>query len=119
MTWYVYRQNNSRGVFTKPAMFVAVEVNTPGLSADEAMAVAWARAGKVGVEPHAPPYCPCCGERWSDYADEHKERPNVAGDDDAVYSKSLERTYRDWAKRDKVPLALYLHADGTREEVMP
>ncbi len=112
MTWYVYRQNNSQGVFTKPALFVAVEVNATGLSAEEAKAVAWARAGKVGVEPYAKPYCPCCGERWSDYASEYKERP-------AVYSESYESTYRDWAKQDKVPLALYLHADGTKEEVMP
>lgn len=109
MTWYVYRQNNSGGFFKKPALMVAVEIDAKSLTGEESNTVAFSRAKSVGVDPNAP-YCECCGKRWSDHAEEREDRP--AADDGWDM-------YRKWAKRDQVPLALYIHADGTKEEVMP
>lgn len=56
MPYFTYRQNNSYGRFTKPAILVVViAVDTE--EADE-------KAEKAGLYFDGAGDCPCCGDRW-------------------------------------------------------
>ena len=55
----MYRQNNSRGYFRKPAVNVFIEAET----SDEADRIFLTIDGCY-FDPHCDFDCPCCGDRW-------------------------------------------------------
>lgn len=58
MKVYTWRQNNSGGYFTLPALNILVEAD----SEDEAKEIA---VSKWGIRFDNPNDCSCCGYRWS------------------------------------------------------
>lgn len=56
MKYYEYRQNNSGGSFTEPAISVFIEADTP----EEADSIAIENGLYFGGEGD----CECCGDRW-------------------------------------------------------
>ena len=58
MSFYAFRQNNSGGTFTQPAINVSVEAD----SADEANDIAESHG--VYFDDDYEVDCECCGERW-------------------------------------------------------
>ena len=92
MTYYMFRQNNSGGLFRTPAINVIVEAS----SKDEAnyLATEYSDVYFGGVGD-----CSCCGDRWSPL-DEWDEGYNTLDDaKDAMYDHDKE-----WAKADRVPV---------------
>lgn len=63
MTYYTYRQNNSGGSHTKPAINLVVKADTPA----EADAIAIANG--VYFDPMFEVDCECCGNRWDSAVD--------------------------------------------------
>ena len=59
MSFYTFRQNNSGGAFTSPAINVFVEAD----SADEANDIA--ESYEVYFDDDYDFDCKCCGQRWS------------------------------------------------------
>lgn len=72
--WYSYRQNNTGGSFTGPALYIIVEAENADL-ADEIAEEngAYFDGCESGYD------CPCCGDRWHRSYDEGDESPNVYG----------------------------------------
>lgn len=109
MTWYVYRQNNSRGEWHLPAINLVVEA----LSQTTAFEI----AKQHGLDLDAP-FCPCCGERWSDHASEEAKKPTLddmfIDPDGPLYKGRGHRGERSGAI---VPRAMYVATDGTVEVV--
>jgi hypothetical protein len=58
MTYYNYRQNNSGGSFSDPALNVVVKANSPA----EADAIAITKG--IYFDPEFEIDCDCCGNRW-------------------------------------------------------
>ena len=58
MSFYTFRQNNSGGTFTLPAINVSVEAD----SADEANDIAESHG--VYFDDNCEVDCECCGQRW-------------------------------------------------------
>ena len=101
LKWYTFRQNNSGGRFSDPAMVIAIEAHNE--------AAAKFKAPLCGVDESAP-YCPCCGERWYlGRCEEHDAKPSL-GD---VVGTEWERFYA--PLKNGVPRILYVHADGSKE----
>ena len=105
MKWYEFDQNNSGGSFHAPAIRLYVEA--------ESKEVACARASAHGVYfdgIDAGIDCSCCGDRWM--------RPYRAEDDrpEPEYERSASTTYPLWAREAGIPLAMWVHADGTIEK---
>lgn len=63
MTYYNYRQNNSGGSFSTPAINLVVKADSP------ADADAIALANGVYFDPTFEIDCDCCGNRWSSAVD--------------------------------------------------
>lgn len=99
MSWYVYRQNNSGGVFKAPAIAVAVEAPNKR--------EAWRQAKAAGLDPRAP-FCPCCGERWRNNPTKLPQRPTF----DDVFGKDQYGFYQRWSERDGVPLMKHVSLTG-------
>ena len=75
MPYFRYRQNNSGGVFTRPAIHVFVEADT----AAEADALAQGHGIYFdGCETGDD--CECCGDRWSRAWEEGQDEPRVYGE---------------------------------------
>ena len=62
MTYFIYHQNNSGGVFTGPAVSVIVAADT---AAD-----ANVKAAAAGIYFDGAGDCRCCGDRWYAYSDD-------------------------------------------------
>lgn len=109
MAWFSWRQNNSGGYFDGPIV-VAVEAGT------EAEALVVAKA--AGVCDDAA-YCECCGTRWSEgYCQEDPTKPPPYGPYSAEEGETCP-LLGEWPFfLHKGEAVLYIHADGTREEVM-
>ena len=78
--FYTFNQNNSGGYFvTDDTNGVCETVIIEALSPNDA----WYKLQKIGEKVGSKmfDYCPCCGERWSDYMDESdgKEHPEIYG----------------------------------------
>ena len=84
MTYYIYQQNNSGGVFINPAINVVVKADSP----EQADAIATAN----GVYFDSELDCECCGERWST-AGEWTASETIPAVSDSVIR---------WAKADSV-----------------
>lgn len=109
MAWFLYRQNNSGGIFDEPAVHVYVEADDT-VEADR-------RAEELGIYFNGVESgydCECCGDRW-DYA--------------SSYSNVGEDAHEDLLKTLKIvvgfggsllwygaPFALFYHKDGTKEQ---
>ena len=81
MTYFTYRQNNSGGVFTAPAINVVIKADT----AQEAEAIALANG--IYFDPMFEIDCECCGERWFDEAITSDTVP-VVSEWDTMFSKT-------------------------------
>jgi len=70
MTYYVFEQNNSGGVFVEPAVQVVIQAS----SEDEAVKVAVSNG--LYFDPEFEVDCECCGPRWSDpYTSDELPKP--------------------------------------------
>lgn len=58
MTYYTYRQNNSGGSFSDPAINVVIKADSPA----EADAIAITKG--IYFDPTFEIDCDCCGNRW-------------------------------------------------------
>lgn len=110
--WFAYFQNNSGGVYREPAMRVVVEAD----SEEDALKVAKA----AGVNERAK-HCPCCGLRWHCTADNEWENKPTLEDLfffwSAIPDPERRKRLSERAAREGTLLVLYVHKDGTREEV--
>ena len=60
MSYYIFEQNNSGGVFVEPAVQVVVEATC------EYEAVKVAISNGIYFDPELKIDCECCGPRWND-----------------------------------------------------
>lgn len=106
MSFYRYRQNNSGGFFTEPALYVFVEAG----SAEEADD----HAETLGVYFGGLGDCECCGSRWSTaWKSDAMEIPCVysPGDIEGEYSRDSV-----WSKSgDGIANVIIAYADGTKD----
>lgn len=65
MTYYTYRQNNSGGSFSDPAINVVIKADSP------AQADAIAITKGIYFDPEFEIDCECCGNRWSSAVDDY------------------------------------------------
>ena len=65
MTFFTFKQNNSGGSWTGPAIAVCIEADTK----DDAVT----KAESIGLYFDGYGDCPCCGARWSTYTDDGSE----------------------------------------------
>lgn len=105
--FYTYRQNNSGGFFTEPAVNVIIEAK----NADHANDIAESKGLYFDGEGD----CPCCGDRWYavDKSDGTK-RPQI-------YGKSIDKYLDDatylWGT-EKVPDVAVYYLDGREESFL-
>lgn len=106
MSFYRYRQNNSGGIWTEPAINVIVEAG----SADEAND----RAETLGVYFGGAGDCSCCGNRWSTaWENESTEEPCVYTPGD-LQECSGSRVFG-LSKDSDIPNIIVLYADNRKE----
>ena len=92
MTYYTYRQNNSGGSFSTPAISVVIKADTPA----QANAIAITKG--IYFDDNYEIDCECCGQRWypaTDY-DAVDAIPDVDAHDVS------------WAKCDDVPAQIVI-----------
>ena len=92
MPYYIYRQNNSGGSFSAPAIKVAIKAATP------ADADAIAIQNGIYFDPEFEIDCDCCGNRWSEASEYNKF-------DEVPPATEWEETF---AKYDEVPALLVI-----------
>lgn len=109
--WFKYDQNNSGGVFIGPAYNVYVEA----FDDDQANEIAEQNGVYFdGVDEGID--CECCGDRWS-----RSWYDSMEGNKETISAK--ESKCWDWdrrwnkGKKDPIPVALFIHLDGTKEKV--
>ena len=99
MTFFTFKQNNSGGWFTGPAIAVCVEAK----SLDEAVS----KAESIGLYFDGNGDCRCCGDRWySGYPDE--------GTEPLLYGNPLREYDGGFCGGEVLPWAIYF-ADGRVE----
>jgi hypothetical protein len=107
--FYTYRQNNSGGRFSEPALYVIIESYDPK--------VAEAIAGTVGVYfdgVHLGRDCSCCGDRWSSWCQKPTSEPTVYGEPLESFLKNEPKPYED-KYRNTIPTVLIVYQDGTKK----
>ena|SRR6185369_3052482 len=109
--FFTIHQNNARGVFNGPAIYVIVE----GVNVDDA----WSRVeDKLDPEP----YCGCCGDRWYKSWDDGTEVPSIYDTPIDLYVQEMKsqepgkRNKFDWSS-EEVPFAVIYYMDGTEKTV--
>lgn len=90
MTYYTYRQNNSGGSFTTPAINLVVKAD----SKEQAEVIALANG--VYFDPMFEVDCECCGNRWYDFADVSDTIPEVSNWD------------KSWSESEGIPAQLVI-----------
>ena len=102
--FYCYRQNNSFGVWSKPAIALIIEADTQQEAEDIACDMGVYFDGcEEGID------CPCCGDRWYSHPMEF-EQPGVY--DSGDYMGHTE--YR-IGSHTSVPSVMIIHSDGNVE----
>lgn len=92
LLWFSYRQNNSGGVFCKPAITVYIQAN----NASEANDIAEIHGLYFGGHGD----CPCCGNRW------YSQYDNSDGEHQLIFEKNDFSWNDSWAKSDDVPVMM-------------
>jgi len=100
--FYTFRQNNSGGYFIQNAdLGIGVFMIIEAQNKEEAIT----RRDKIGEkQSNFHDFCPCCGERWSDYVDDECEEQPL------IYDKPVE-LFKDEIDYDKTAYVHYY--DGT------
>lgn len=79
MKFYIFRQNNSRGVFTKEGVVILIEAPNADAANERAEDIGVYFDGvNRGID------CPCCGSRWQ-RADEYESVSDLAEYTNAEY----------------------------------
>lgn len=99
--FYMFDQNNSGGVYLKPALYVFIEANNADEANFKALDYIYFDGCRKGLD------CDCCGDRWHPvYSDaDGCEQPEVYGRPIAEY-----KPYGDG----RAPAYLIVKADGTK-----
>lgn len=105
--YYTYRQNNSGGTFTGPAIIVFIQAYSEEEANRKAMA--------EGLYFDGDGDCPCCGNRWSDWNDKGFDEPMIYGEtiEEHLNGKDL---WTDLYKNEKVPYIRVYHLTGDIDE---
>lgn len=106
MPYFTYRQNNSGGKFTEPALYVIVEADNAAQADMRAAVVGLYFDGcAIGFD------CSCCGDRWyRAHEGDATKRPEIWGQPISQYIKA-----RKMSVADKMPWIIVVHADGSRD----
>lgn len=95
--WYLFSQNNSHGYFEvddKLCAYLFIEANSEDEANEKALNLGCYFNGvETGID------CPCCGDRWSDYANEFiLDDTNKIGKQVSCYavSKTMGQAKNDW-----------------------
>jgi len=99
MTFFTFKQNNSGGWFTGPAIAVCIEAETK----DEAVT----KAESIGLYFDGNGDCSCCGDRWSTYTDD--------GSEPLLYGNPLREYDGGFCGGEVLPWKIYF-ADGRIED---
>lgn len=111
MAFYTFRQNNSGGSFSEPALRVIVEAS----STDNANVIAqtlgvYFDGCDIGRD------CPCCGDRWSRAWDHDcYDIPSEYGEPVIDRGQQTGARFPDWGEREGLPTFLIAYADGRRD----
>ena len=104
--FYEFRQNNSGGSFSGPAISVIVEAD----SASEANDIAESKGVYFnGCDDGSD--CECCGDRW--YSVDERCAMKVPSIYDTPLNEGHERSK--WADHDEVPTAKVFYKNGSEE----
>ena len=110
LLWFTFRQNNSGGVFTEPAITVCIEAAHTSDAVKKAEDLGLYFDGcDTGRD------CSCCGDRWSVPYEEGTEEPTLYGEAVREAVKTKPR-WGSWAKKD-IPDFLLVYTDGKQEEL--
>lgn len=104
--FYTYRQNNSGGSFTGPALYVIVEAknqNYADFIAENELGVYF-----NGIEQGLD--CDCCGDRWDSSWDGGKEVPSIYSSSLAKYKKEA-KSYNS-RMYENIPFVIVLYTNG-------
>ena len=106
--FFEYRQNNSGGSFTDPAITVIVEAD----NVREANSIAENNGVYFnGIDSGND--CECCGDRWHEpWDDDGREAPSQYGEPLDLNEQAEKRS--DWADGD-LPSYLIIYKDGTKK----
>lgn len=105
--FYQFRQNNSGGSFSYPAINVIVEA----LDVNHANSIA-ENNGVYFNGCDSGQDCDCCGDRWYPQYNESN-----ATNSPMVYDEDAEDYHDEWAEENKVLSVLIIYLDGTRKEI--